>query len=201
MSVSVLAGLGNPGKTYVETRHNVGFQVVDAFAGQNNLTWKLDARFHAEVTSLKRQGATWRLVKPQTFVNASGGTLAEVVRYYKVAAETAIVIYDDIHLDLGRLKINEEGGAGGHNGIRDVIGRLGKRFVRFRIGIGPKYPPDIDLSDFVLGKFKREEADVIQKNMENYLQALDVLMARGPETAMNQFNRRETWHDAGKKNL
>ena len=201
MSVSVLAGLGNPGKSYAETRHNVGFRVIDALAGRHNLGWKMEKRLFSEVSSLRRPGSVWRLLKPQTFVNASGGALHAAVRYYKVEAESVVVIYDDIHLELGRLKINSEGGPGGHNGVRDVIRRLGNRFVRFRIGIGAKYPPEIDLADFVLGKLKREEADLIQKNMEHYLQALAVLMDLGPETAMNQFNRRENRYDADKENL
>ena len=201
MSVSVLAGLGNPGKSYADTRHNVGFQVMDAMADRHNLVWKLEKRLYSEVSSLQRGGSTWRLVKPQTFVNASGGALHAVVRYYKAEAESVIVIYDDVNLELGRLKINCEGGAGGHNGVRDVIRRLGDRFVRFRVGIGAKYPPEIDLADFVLGKFKREEADLIQKKMEHYLRALAVLMDMGPESAMNQFNRRENRYDADKENL
>lgn len=201
MSVSVLAGLGNPGKSYADTRHNVGFQVMDAVADRHNLVWKLEKRLYSEVSSLKRGESTWRLVKPQTFVNASGGALHAVVRYYKTEAESVIVIYDDVNLQLGRLKINCEGGAGGHNGVRDVIRRLGNRFVRFRVGIGAKYPPEIDLADFVLGKLRREEADLIQKKMEYYLRALAVLMDMGPETAMNQFNRRENRNDTDKENL
>ncbi|MBC9868006.1 MAG: aminoacyl-tRNA hydrolase [Opitutae bacterium] len=201
MSVSVLAGLGNPGIPYAETRHNLGFRVIDALASRHNLVWKLEKRLLSEVSSLQRSGSSWRLVKPQTFVNASGGALHAAVRYFKVEAESVIVIYDDIHLELGRLKINREGGPGGHNGVRDVIRRLGNRFIRFRVGIGAKYPPEIGLADFVLGKLTREEADLIQKKMEHYLQALAVLMDLGPESAMNQFNRRENRNDPDKKIL
>ncbi len=201
MSVSVLAGLGNPGIAYAETRHNLGFRVIDALANRHNLVWKLEKRLLSEVASLQRHGSSWRLIKPQTFVNASGGALHAAVRYYKAEAESVIVIYDDIHLEPGRLKINREGGPGGHNGVRDVIRRLGNRFVRFRVGIGAKYPPEMDLADFVLGKLTREEADLIQEKMEHYLRALAVLMDMGPETAMNQFNRRENRHDADKENL
>ncbi len=196
-----MAGLGNPGISYAETRHNVGFRVIDALASRHNLVWKLEKRLLSEVSSLQRRGSSWRLVKPQTFVNASGRALDAAVRYYKVEAESVIVIHDDIHLELGRLKINREGGPGGHNGVGDVIRRLGNRFVRFRVGIGAKDPPEIDLADFVLGKLTREEADLIQKKMEHYLRALAVLMDMGPETAMNQFNRRENRNDADKKNL
>ena len=201
MSVSVLAGLGNPGKSYEETRHNVGFQVMNAMADRHNLVWKLEKRLFSKVSSLKRDGSTWRLIKPQTFVNASGGALHAVARYYKAEAESVVVVYDDVNLKLGRLKINCAGGAGGHNGVRDVIRRLGNRFVRFRVGIGAKYPPEIDLADFVLGKLRPEEADLIGKNMEHYLRALAVLMDMGPESAMNQFNRREKSYDPDKENL
>ena len=201
MSVSVIAGLGNPGKSYQETRHNVGFQVLDAYVDKLKGSWKADSKFLSERFSSKRGPNTWHFVKPQTFVNLSGDALSNFIGYYKIPAESVIVLYDDINLDHGCLKINQEGGAGGHNGVEDVIRKLGPGFIRFRIGTGAKYPPEIDLADFVLGKFSKREADVIKQQMDYYHQVMDLLLNRGVSVAMNKFNQRKPKHDADKTNL
>jgi len=201
MSVSVIAGLGNPGKFYQETRHNVGFQVLDAYIEKLKGSWKEDPRFLSQLYTSKRGPHTWHFIKPQTYVNLSGDALSKFIAYYKIPAESVVVLYDDINLDHGRLKINQEGGAGGHNGVEDVIRNVGPGFTRFRIGVGAKYPPEIDLADFVLGKFSKLEADVIKKQMDHYHQALDLLLKRGVAIAMNKFNQRKPKHDANKTNL
>ena len=115
--------------------------------------------------------------------------------------EELAVVYDDVNLDHGRLKINQEGGTGGHNGIEDLFNKIGRGFIRFRIGVGPKYPSEMDLADFVLGKFSKSEADVIKQQMDHYHQAVDLLLNRGVTIAMNQFNKRKAKHDADKSNL
>lgn len=201
MSVSVIAGLGNPGKSYQETRHNLGFRVMDAYASAQGLTWKEDGKLLCSLATLKRGPRTFHFVKPDTFVNLSGDSLQKVSRYYKIPAEEVTVIYDDANLEFGRLKINQEGGPGGHNGVEDVIRKLGSNFTRFRIGIGSKYPHEIDLADFVLGKFTKTEADVIKNQMDTYHQAMELLLSRGPTIAMNQFNQRKSKHDADKTHL
>lgn len=199
MSVSVFAGLGNPGKTYLETRHNVGFQVLDSYVETKSGEWKEEAKLQSRVFVLKRGPRTSYFVKPTTFMNLSGNALRKVANYYKVAASAVVVLYDDINLDMGRLKINRTGSAGGHNGVEDVIQKLGSDFIRFRIGIGNKYPQEIDLADFVLGNFSKSEADVINQQTKDYHLAIDVLLTRGPVIAMNQFNQKISKHDADKK--
>ncbi len=201
MSVSVIAGLGNPGKSYEKTRHNVGFHVLDVLASKHELDWKLDDKLKAEICTLKRGPKTFHFIKPQSFMNLSGEAIQATMRYYKVALDSVSVIYDDVGLDLGRLKINSEGGAGGHNGIKNIIDRVGKTFVRIRIGVGAKYPPEIDLADYVLGGFSKEETDIIDQNMDRYQEGLSLLMSRGAVIAMNQFNKRKANNDADKKIL
>jgi len=198
MCVCVFAGLGNPGKSYQETRHNLGFQVLDAYVEKLKGSWKVESKFLCELHTSKRGPHTCHFIKPQTFVNLSGGSISKILNFYKISAESLVVLYDDINLDHGRLKINQEGGAGGHNGVEDVIQKLGREFTRFRIGIGAKYPPEIDLADFVLGKFSKLEADVIKQQMNNYHQAMDLLLSRGVAVAMNKFNQRKPNHDSDK---
>lgn len=201
MSVSVFAALGNPGKSYQETRHNVGFQVVDAYVQKKGGTWKPESKFQCDLYTLKRGQRSCYFVKPLTFMNLSGDSVQKVVSYFKVPPSDVVVLYDDINLDLGRLKLNQEGSAGGHNGVEDIIRKLGIDFIRFRIGIGAKYPPEIDLADFVLAQFSAQEADVIKQQMDTYHQAIDLLLTRGVTIAMNQFNQRKPKHDADKTNL
>lgn len=201
MSVSLIAGLGNPGKSYKETRHNVGFQLLDSYVGACGGTWKAESKFLSDLCTLKRGSSTFHFIKPQTFMNRSGDALRKCADYFKVPADQVIVVYDDVGLDLGRLKINQEGGSGGHNGLEDIFLKLGRAFIRFRIGVGSKYPPEIDLADFVLSQFSKEEADVIKQQMNHYHQALDYLLRKGVTLAMNHFNQRKPKHDADKTNL
>lgn len=201
MSVSVIAGLGNPGKSYEDTRHNVGFQIVDAYVEKLGGSWKEETKFLSTIYTWKRGPRKVHFVKPQTYMNLSGGALLKLLNYFKISHEQLAVVYDDINLELGRLKINQVGGNGGHNGIEDLFNKVGRRFIRFRIGIGAKYPPEIDLADFVLGKFPKAETDVIKQQMDHYHQAMDLLLNRGVTIAMNQFNKRKAKHDADKTNL
>lgn len=201
MSVSVIAGLGNPGKSYQETRHNVGFRVLDSYAQNQGLTWKEESKLQCQLITFKRGSRSCHFVKPTTYVNLSGDSLQKITHFFKIPSQEVMVVYDDINLDLGRLKINQEGGPGGHNGVEDVIRKLGSDFIRFRIGIGSKYPPEINLADFVLGKFSKPEADVINQQMAHYHQAMDLVLSRGPTIAMNQINQRKSKHDADKTNI
>ena len=201
MSVSVIAGLGNPGKSYEDTRHNVGFQIVDAYVEKLGGSWKEESKFLSYIYTWKRGPRKVLFVKPQTYMNLSGDALGKLLNYFKIPEEQLAVVYDDINLDLARLKINQVGGAGGHNGIDDLFNKVGRQFIRFRVGIGNKYPPEIDLADFVLGKFSKEETDVIKQQMDHYHQAMDLLLNRGVTIAMNQFNKKKPKHDADKTNL
>lgn len=190
MSIAVIVGLGNPGPEYVGTRHNIGFAVVDALAAQLGASWKLDKKFHAETVKVSLTGQPVVLMKPQTYVNDSGRAVGAWLRFHRKPTAAATVIYDEINLDLGRLKLSISGSAGGHNGISSLLSEAGEGFVRYRIGIGSKGHPEMDLKDWVLGKFTAEEKGVIETQMPNYLSGLNLLHKQGIETAMNQLNTR-----------
>lgn len=191
MSILIVAGLGNPGRDYAETRHNYGWLVIDAFARRHGLSWREQSRFEAEVAKWERKGGTslW-LVKPQTYMNESGRSLGAFLHFHKVEAAQLAVIYDDLTMDLGLIKVSDQGSSGGHNGVASILEHVGQGFARFRLGIGPKCPAQMDLKDFVLGKFTSEQSELINKTLENTLDGLDLLLSQGITKAMNQLNRR-----------
>lgn len=190
MSILVIAGLGNPGDDYRHTRHNIGFEIVDRLNKQNDGKWKFEKRFEAEVARLTLNKKPLLLVKPLTYMNESGRSLKPICAYYKTAVENLIIVADEVQINLGEMKITTSGSAGGHNGIDSVIQHLGDGFARFRIGIGPKLPPEIELKVFVLGKFNAQEQEVVNNKMSDYLTNLQLLIDRGPNLAMNQINQR-----------
>ena len=192
MSITLVAGLGNPGRDYADTRHNLGWVVVEAFAKKHGLTWKTSPQFQAEVARWDAgPGRTCYFAKPLTFMNDSGRAIGALARFYKVPAESIIAIYDDLNIDLGLVKISVTGSAGGHNGVASLLEHLGDGFVRYRLGIGPKEPPQMDLKDFVLGKFSPDQQTSVTHHLPIYLSGLDLLLSRGAEAAMNQLNRRD----------
>ena len=192
MSITLVAGLGNPGRDYEKTRHNLGWVVVDAFARKLGLTWKASPQFEAEVARWDAApGRTCYFAKPLTFMNDSGRAIAALARFYKVPAASVIAIYDDLTIDLGLVKVSVTGSAGGHNGVASLLEHLGDGFVRYRLGIGPKEPPQMDLKDFVLGKFSPDQQILTTHHLPHYLSGLDLLLSRGTEAAMNQLNRRD----------
>lgn len=192
MSISLVAGLGNPGREYEATRHNLGWVVIDAFAHQHGLVWKRSAQFESMVARWDRPGSgTIHFVKPLTFMNDSGRAVGALQRFYKLAPESIVAIYDDINIDLGLVKVTMNGSAGGHNGVASLLEQLGGDFCRFRLGVGPKQPPQMDLKDFVLGKFTTEQNNILKQNLPQYLKGLDLLLTAGTERAMNQLNRRD----------
>lgn len=190
MSVSVIAGLGNPGLQYRGTRHNIGFEVVDVLAGVQGALWKEEKRFQCLLTRVQIAGAQVTLVKPQTFMNESGRSLGLLMRFLKLPVSELCVVYDDITLEVGRLKLSVSGSAGGHNGITSVLEHLGTGFIRYRIGIGGKAHPEMKLSDWVLGRYTTEEKTVLSARMPEYIKGLEYLLSEGAERAMNQFNQR-----------
>lgn len=192
MSISLVAGLGNPGREYESTRHNLGWVVIEAFARQHQLVWKKQAQFEAQVARWDRPGrASCYLVKPLTFMNESGRAVGDLARYYKIGLESVAVIYDDTNIDLGLVKVTTTGSAGGHNGVASLLEHLGNGFCRYRLGIGPKQPAQMDLKDFVLGKFTNEQLTLIDNSLPHYLNGLSLLLNDGPERAMNTLNRRD----------
>lgn len=185
--MKLIAGLGNPTAKYENTRHNVGFDVIDELVEQYNIP--LDVIKHKGMYGKgKIEGQTVILLKPMTYMNLSGESIAEVAKYYKIPPEDIIVVYDDINLDVGRLRIREKGSAGGHNGIKNIIARLGtEEFPRIRIGVGMK-PPKMDLVDYVLSHFSEDERALMNQGYERACEALKLMLVDDIAGAMNQYN-------------
>ncbi len=191
MSVSLVAGLGNPGRTYADTRHNAGWHVLDALASAEKLSWQTQERFEAEVARWDfATGHTVWLAKPLTFMNESGRAVQKLAAFHKITPTAITVVYDDLTIDLGNLKVSVKGSAGGHNGIADLLARLGDGFTRYRIGIGPKAPKEMDLKDFVLARFTTEQTLILNQNLPRFVAGIGLLLRQGPDQAMNQLNRR-----------
>ncbi|MDE7366182.1 MAG: aminoacyl-tRNA hydrolase [Lachnospiraceae bacterium] len=190
--MKIIAGLGNPTKDYEGTRHNIGFSVIERLADQYNIT--IQERKHKAVCGKGMlEGEKVLLLKPQTYMNLSGESIADAVAYYKIdPEEDLIVIYDDIDLDVGRIRVRAKGSAGGHNGMKSIIGCLGTQvFSRVRVGVGAK-PKDWDLADYVLGRFTKEELPVVEEGRMAACQAVELLVSQGVEAAMNQMNVRKS---------
>ena len=186
----IIAGLGNPGKKYENTRHNMGFLAVDLLAEKYGI--RIDKiKFKALVGEGRIAGQKVLLVKPQTYMNLSGESVAELVNYYKMdPEEEMIVIYDDISLAPGNLRIRKKGSAGGHNGIKNIIAHLGtQEFPRVRIGVGEK-PARMDLADYVLSRFQKDERVLMEEAFERAGEAAVCMMNDTMEHAMNQFNKK-----------
>ena len=190
MSISVVAGLGNPGREYESTRHNLGWVVLDALARKHGLAWKSAPQFEADIARWDAAGRTRWLIKPLTFMNESGRSVGALARYYKVDVAAIAAVYDDLTIDLGLTKVTTSGSAGGHNGVASLLEHLGDGFTRYRLGIGPK-PTGMELTDFVLGKFSPEQTTLLSQKLDPYVQGLELLLSRGTEAAMNQLNRRD----------
>ena len=192
MSVTLIAGLGNPGREYAVTRHNLGFTVIDALAAAEGLKWKAESRFESETARWDvRPGVTRLLIKPQTYMNDSGRALRLLLDFHKLPVDALTVAYDDLNIDLGRVKVSVTGSAGGHNGIASMLEHLGSGFVRYRLGIGAPRPADMDIKDFVLGKFSTEQTNVIAQKLTTFVDGLRLLMNSGYAEAMNLLNRRD----------
>ena len=192
MSVTLIAGLGNPGREYAGTRHNLGFTVVEALAAAEGLKWKKESRFEAETARWDaRPGVTRLLVKPTTFMNESGRALRALLDFHKAAVGDLIVAYDDLTIDTGLVKVSVTGSAGGHNGVASLLEHLGGGFIRYRLGINTARPPEMDIKDFVLEKFSTEQTQIIDQKLNTFVDGLRLLINRGPAEAMNSLNRRE----------
>ena len=184
----MIVGLGNPGKEYEFTRHNVGFRATDLLAGL--LKTKIDRlKFKALTRMVTVDGKKVLLVQPQTYMNASGAAVGALASYYKVKPERILVIFDDISLPVGRLRIRKDGSAGGHNGIKSLIQSLGSdQFPRIKVGVGAKPHPDYDLADWVLSKFTSQEEKDLAPALENAAKAALLIMEQGTEKASSAYN-------------
>ena len=186
----IIAGLGNPGKDYAGTRHNAGFMTIDALASKYGIDVG-EKKHKAIIGKGAIEGHKVILAKPQTFMNNSGESLRELVDYYKPDIETeVIVIYDDITLDVGGIRVRKKGSAGGHNGMKSIIAHLGTTdFQRVRVGIGEK-PPRMDLADWVLGHFHKEDEEPLKDAIDEAMTAAVMLMNGDVDEAMNKYNRK-----------
>ena len=184
----LIAGLGNPGTKYENTRHNTGFicadRLIDFFGAS-----EIKSRENALVYRGKYDGAEVYIVKPQTFMNLSGTAIAPIMRYYRIPLENLIVIYDDVTLDTGRIRIRPKGSDGGHNGIWDIIKNLNsEEFMRIKIGVGKKPHPDYDLKDWVLGKFSDDDMKLIVAAADKTGDICKMLMEGDLDAARNKYN-------------
>ena len=184
----IITGLGNPEKKYVNTRHNIGFDVIDAIAEKNDIVLG-EKRHKAVIGKGTIAGHKAVLVKPLTYMNLSGESVRSVIDFYKVDEKSElIVISDDISLDVGQIRIRKRGSAGGHNGLKNIILHLGHdSFIRVRMGVGDK-PPKLDLADYVLGHFLQEERDAVIESVRTAALAIETIIAEGPDAAMNKYN-------------
>lgn len=184
----LIAGLGNPGREYENTRHNVGFMCIDALIRAHHLTTDQHKQSKAKIAQGIIVGRPVLLVKPQTFMNLSGSSIQGLAAYYKIPPQRMLVIYDDLDLPPGTLRIRPKGGSGGHRGMRDIIQRLGSQeFPRIRFGIGR--PPDrMDPAAYVLRPFDRDEKTVIDPTIARVILAIEAWLTQGIDAAMNRFN-------------
>jgi PTH1 family peptidyl-tRNA hydrolase len=183
--VRLVAGLGNPGREYDHTRHNVGFMVLDCMAQRHGLSYSRSSNWAC-------QWCRWEdvlLVKPLTYMNRSGDALSALSRYYKITAEEMLVVVDDVALPLGRLRLRQSGSDGGHNGLRSIIEHFGEAFARLRIGVGAAEAGQ--LVDHVLSRFRREELPQLESAVTRAVEAVEHVRAHGITAAMNVFNRAE----------
>ena len=184
----IIAGLGNPGKRYVNSRHNIGFDALDAVAAKYNIDLKKE-KFNGIFGEGIIEGEKVILVKPQTFMNLSGECIREFKNWYKVSNEQIIIIYDDISLSLGKIRIRPKGSAGGHNGIKSIIYQTGSEvFPRIKIGVGSPENPDYDLADYVLGYFSKTETETLVPVVVKVADAVGEIIRNGAEKAMSKFN-------------
>jgi PTH1 family peptidyl-tRNA hydrolase len=191
MSHKIIVGLGNRGALYENTRHNIGFITIDYFAKTLGYTsWKQEKIMSAFSIKIPQTNGHLLLVKPNTFMNLSGIPVAKICSFYKIPSSEMIVICDDISLDVGTVKITERIGTAGHNGIKSILEKIGPGFIRFRIGVGGKRHPEMDLADHVLSKFSTEEVEILTKKMPNIGDNLKLLLDKGAPSAMNIVNRR-----------
>jgi len=184
--MKLIVGLGNPGKKYEGTRHNTGFMVMDALADHYNQDIS-NKKFNGLYTKFKYNGEDIILLKPQTYMNNSGESVGQFLRYFKLKPTDLLVIYDDMDMPTGKLRLREKGSAGGHNGIKSIIAHVGtNEFRRIRVGISklPRY----DVIDYVLGHFTSEEKPLIEEGINNAVKAIDTYLKEDFNKAMNLYN-------------
>lgn len=186
----IIAGLGNPTKEYAGTRHNIGFDVIDVIAKEHGID-VIEKKHRALIGKGYVEGQKVILAKPQTYMNLSGESIRELADYYKIDPSSGlIVLYDDISLETGQLRIRKKGSAGGHNGIKSIISCLGSdEFLRIKIGVGGK-PENYELADYVLGRFSREERGIMEQAALKAADAAGYMVKGETDAAMNLYNKK-----------
>lgn len=187
----LIAGLGNPGKQYERTRHNMGFDTIDELVDRHRIPGS-GMQHKAMYGKGMIAGEKVILAKPLTYMNLSGDSVREFINYYKMDPETElIVIYDDIDLEPGQIRIRKKGSAGGHNGMKSIISQIGtQNFYRVKVGVGAK-PAGWDLADYVLGRFSTKEREAVDKAIEEAADAVEVILGEGIDAAMNKYNAKK----------
>lgn len=184
----ILVGLGNPGKEYEKTRHNIGFMALDFVSKKLNIDFSTQ-KFKSSYGLGNFGNKKVILLKPQTFMNLSGQAVVLLMAFYKVAPENVILVYDDISLPVGKIRIRKQGSHGGHNGVKNIVALSGSQsFPRIKVGVGEKPNENWDLADWVLSKFSSDEMNLIENNMPKIYDALDLIVQGKIDRAMNNFN-------------
>ena len=186
--ISLVAGLGNPGHSYEMTRHNAGFWSLDALSRRWGLSWRKESRFSADLAEARVGHQRVRFIRPTSFMNESGNSVASIADYFDIPSEQVLVMHDELDLLPGTVRVKRAGGHGGHNGLRDIFSKLGSRdFVRLRIGIGHPGHSD-DVTDWVLSKPPKEELNMIDRGIEQALDHFEALIAGNIETVMKSLH-------------
>lgn len=184
----IVVGLGNPGRQYENTRHNCGFDAIDKLAEKHNFQIK-KLRFKSLTGECRLGGAKCLVMKPSTYMNLSGQAVVEAMNFYKIPPENVIVIFDDISLDVGKMRIRQKGSDGGHNGMKNIIYLSGSdMFPRIKLGVGKKPHPEYDLKDWVLGKFSAADRKLIDEVLDKAVEAVELMVADRTSDAMQKFN-------------
>ncbi len=184
----VIVGLGNPGREYERTRHNVGFVALDYIA--ERLSVRVDrARFKALTAECKILDKRVLLMKPTTYMNNSGEAVYEASSFYKIPQENIIVIHDEISFEPGLFRIRRKGSAGGHNGLKSIISRVGEDFPRIKVGVGKKPTPEYDLADWVLGVMPKSDAELVEKRLSDIYSSVELILSGKIDEAMNKFSK------------
>ncbi|MCW8932505.1 MAG: aminoacyl-tRNA hydrolase [Gammaproteobacteria bacterium] len=186
-NIQLIVGLGNPGNEYEKTRHNAGFWFIDQLVSQNNLTLKNESKFLGEIAKFNSPSGNIWLLKPLTFMNRSGQSIARLAQFYKIKHEQILIVHDELDLPPGSVKLKQGGGHGGHNGLRDSIAQLGKNFYRLRLGIGHPGSKE-QVVGFVLGKTPKSEKILVESAIDKAVDSIELILQGDMQKAMNQLH-------------
>ncbi len=184
----LIVGLGNPGSRYERTPHNLGFEVVDALVQRHRLDWQDTRKFQAQVAAGSFDGEKLYFMKPQTFMNVSGNAVQPFAAYYQIETPNILAVCDEVNLPYGRIRLRADGSHGGHNGLRDLVSRLGgQNFARLRVGCQPNHPVS-DLAAYVLGPMRGDAWDISRLSIEAAVDCVEMWLSEGPQKAMAKYN-------------